>query len=139
MANWFQRLFKRASVSVGYTGAPGFTSHMRHYGTMAGANINIDQALSISVVYACVQRVASTIAQLNKTVMANTALGTLNVDSPVDKLINYAPNDMQTAYDFWETYVADILLYGKAYAVIMRDPRTAAPLRCTACRPTKSR
>jgi len=128
MANWFQRLFKRASVSVGYTGAPGFTNHMRHYGTMAGANINIDQALSISVVYACVQRVASTIAQLNKTVMANTALGTLNVDSPVDKLINYAPNDMQTAYDFWETYVADILLYGKGYAVITRDPRTAAVL-----------
>ena len=128
MANWLQRLFKRASINVGYTGDGNFTNHMRHYGTMAGASINVDQAMRISVVYACVQRVASTIAQLNKTVMSSTVAGTLTVDSPVARLINYAPNDGQTAYDFWETYVTDILLYGKAYAVIVRDPRTTEPL-----------
>jgi HK97 family phage portal protein len=128
MANWFQRLFRRASVNVGYTGDSSFANHMRHYGTFAGASINIDQAMSISVVYACVQRVASTIAQLNKTVMSNTVAGTIQVDSPIAKLINHAPNDGQTAYDFWETYIADILLYGKGYAAIVRDPRTTEVL-----------
>jgi HK97 family phage portal protein len=101
---------------------------MRHYGTFAGASINIDQAMSISVVYACVQRVASTIAQLNKTVMSSTVAGTIQVDSPISNLINHAPNDSQTSYDFWETYIADILLYGKGYAVIVRDPRTTEVL-----------
>ena len=95
---------------------------------MAGASINVDQAMSISVVYACVQRVASTIAQLNKSVMINVGTDTRQLASPIERLINSAPNDGQTAYDFWETYIADIFLYGKAYAVITRDPRTAEPM-----------
>jgi len=125
MANFFQRLFTRAKVGIGYTGDSSFVNHMRHYGTLAGASINVDQAMSISVVYACVQRVASTIAQLNKSVMISVGTDTRQLASPIEKLINYAPNDGQTAYDFWETYIADIFLYGKAYAVITRDPRTA--------------
>ena len=79
MANFFQRLFTRAKVGIGYTGDSSFVNHMRHYGTLAGASINVDQAMSISVVYACVQRVASTIAQLNKTVMISVGTDTRQI------------------------------------------------------------
>ena len=128
MANWFQRVFRRTPVQIAYTGGGGFVSHMRHYGTLAGASINVEQAMSISVVYACIHRIASTIAQLNKTVLRRIDGNTTELDHIVARLINEAPNDMQTAYDFWETYIADIFLYGKGYAVIVRDPRTTEVL-----------
>ena len=124
MATIFDRLFRRNSVKVAYTGGGDFVSHMRHYGSMSGASINVDQAMSVSVVYACIHRIASTIAQIHKSVHRRINDNTERVEHNVSQLINSAPNEMQTAYDFWETYIADIFLYGKAYAVILRDPRT---------------
>ena len=124
MANWFDRVFRRAQVQVAYTGGGGFVSHKRHYGSLSGAGINVEQAMSISTVYACINRIASTIAQLNKGVLSKRGNTTEELDHSVTRLINVAPNDMQTAYDFWETYIADVFLYGKGYAMIHRDPRT---------------
>ena len=124
MANWFDRVFRRAQVQVAYTGGGGFVSHKRHYGSLSGAGINVEQAMSISTVYACINRIASTIAQLNKVVLSKRGNTTEELDHSVTRLINVAPNDMQTAYDFWETYIADVFLYGKGYAMIHRDPRT---------------
>ena len=124
MANWFDRVFRRAQVQVAYTGGGGFVSHKRHYGSLSGAGINVEQAMSISTVYACINRIASTIAQLNKVVLSKRGNTTEELDHSVTRLINVAPNEMQTAYDFWETYIADVFLYGKGYAMIHRDPRT---------------
>ena len=128
MANFFQRLLRRSPVQIAYTGGGGFVSHKRHYGSLSGSSINVEQAMSISTVYACINRIASTIAQLNKVVISKDGKASEQVDHKVSKLINVAPNDLQTAYDFWETYIADVFLYGKGYAMIHRDPRTTEVL-----------
>lgn len=123
MANIFQRLFRAANFQVGYTGSPGFASHLRGISTKAGANMDEEIALGLSVVYACVQRIASTIAQLEVEVMVyNNGSKRRAAGHPAYALIAEEPEPNYTAYDFWETYVANILIYGKAYAIIRRTP-----------------
>jgi HK97 family phage portal protein len=79
--------------------------------------------MGLSTVYACVQRISSTIAQLHLDVMRRTENGVqISVGHTIQDLISVEPEQGFTAYDFWETYVANILIYGKAYAIIERLP-----------------
>lgn len=79
--------------------------------------------MGLSTVYACVQRIASTIAQLHLDVMRRTDQGVqVSINHVLSDLIAVEPEEGYTAYDFWETYVANILIYGKAYAIIKRLP-----------------
>jgi len=128
-SNWFQRLLTRAGFRYGYTGAPGFTSHLRGYGTSAGVNMDVDIALGLSTVYACVHRVASTVAQLHVDVLRRDGENTLRADDhPAYKLISEEPQPGRTAFDFWEIIITHVLLYGKGYAIIHRDGRTTQPV-----------
>ena len=92
--------------------------------TKAGATINETSALAISTVYACVYKIASTIAALGLEVYekdgANVVLANVH---PAYNLVKVKPNEHQTAYEFWETIVASAVIYGVGYAVIKRDQR----------------
>ena len=92
--------------------------------TKAGATINETSALAISTVYACVYKIASTIAALGLEVYekdgANVVLANVH---PAYNLVKVKPNEHQTAYEFWETKVASAVIYGVGYAVIKRDQR----------------
>ena len=127
--NWFQRMLTRAGFRIGYTNAPGFTSHLRGYGTTSGVNMDVDIAMGLSTVYACVHRVASTVAQLHVDVLRrNNGSSERLPDHPIYNLIAVEPQPGRTAYDFWEAIVTHVLLYGKGYAIIHRDARTAQPI-----------
>jgi len=79
----------------------------------SGVNINEQTALSISTVYACVYKIASTVASLGLKIYVKNGR---NVDEanvhPAFALISEQPNDNQTAFEFWEsigwTYRQDI-------------------------------
>ena len=92
--------------------------------TKAGANINESNAMAISTVYACVYKIATTIASLGLDIYERSGkeVHIANVH-PAHELIKIKPNAYQTAFEFWETLTASALVYGMGYAVIERDER----------------
>ena len=92
--------------------------------TKAGSNITESNAMAISTVYACVYKIATTIASLGLDVYERSGneVHIANVH-PAHDLIKIKPNAYQTAFEFWETITASALIYGMGYAVIERDER----------------
>ena len=92
--------------------------------TKAGSNITESNAMAISTVYACVYKIATTIASLGLDVYESSGneVHIANVH-PAHDLIKIKPNAYQTAFEFWETITASALIYGMGYAVIERDER----------------
>ena len=92
--------------------------------TKAGSNITESNAMAISTVYACVYKIATTIASLGLDVFERNGneVNVANVH-PAHDLIKIKPNAYQTAFEFWETITASALIYGMGYAVIERDER----------------
>ena len=92
--------------------------------TKAGSNITESNAMAISTVYACVYKIATTIASLGLDVYESSGneVNIANVH-PAHDLIKIKPNAYQTAFEFWETITASALIYGMGYAVIERDER----------------
>lgn len=90
----------------------------------SGVNINEQTALSISTVYACVYKIASTVASLGLKIYVKNGR---NVDEanmhPAYALISEQPNENQTAFEFWESIVASAVMYGCGFAIIERNPR----------------
>ena len=90
--------------------------------THAGASMNEATALTLSAVYACVYKVASTLASLDLRILQQINGTTQVLDShPVRTLIT-DPTNTGTAFSFWETITASAALYGNGYALILRDP-----------------
>lgn len=90
----------------------------------SGVNVTENSALAISAVYACVHKIASTIASLGLELYVRDGrnVEVANVH-PAYELITSAPNEQQNAFDFWETLLASALMYGCGYAVIQRNAR----------------
>jgi HK97 family phage portal protein len=92
--------------------------------TKAGSNITESNAMALSTVYACVYKIATTIASLGLDVYESSGneVHIANVH-PAHDLIKIKPNEYQTAFEFWETITASALIYGMGYAIIERDER----------------
>lgn len=92
--------------------------------TISGANVNESTALTISTVYACTYKIASTLASLNLDVYERNGR---NIDianvHPAFHVIKYRPNEYQTAFEFWETIISHAVINGCGYALIERDGR----------------
>ena len=112
--------------------------------TKAGSNITESNAMAISTVYACVYKIATTIASLGLDVFERNGneVNVANVH-PAHDLIKIKPNAYQTAFEFWETITASALIYGMGYAVIERDERGFAIAltlcSCFRCRSKRSK
>jgi len=85
--------------------------------------ITHDNALTVSTFWACVRLVSDTIASLPFHVMREQTNGdkVRERDHPVDFVIGHRPNRETTAFDFWQTIVAHVLIWGNAYAEIERN------------------
>lgn len=92
--------------------------------TISGANVNEATALTISTVYACTYKIASTLASLNLDIYERNGrnIDVANVHPAFD-VIKYKPNEYQTAFEFWETIISHAVLNGCGYALIERDDR----------------
>ena len=92
--------------------------------TKAGSHITESNAMALSTVYACVYKIATTIASLGLDVYERSGkeVHIANVH-PAHDLIKIKPNAYQTAFEFWETITASALIYGMGYAIIERDDR----------------
>lgn len=95
------------------------TNYVRLYGE--GYKWGSD-ALEVAAVYACVSKIADTIASLEASVVRIDGDGSRKVidTHPVHRLISRNPNEYINAYDFWQLIVSDALLHGCGYAFIDR-------------------
>ena len=118
LTDWFSKRFK-SNVSVGspISGSQVFT------GTFAdtGQNITPQAALSCGTVHSCVQAIATEIAKLPWSVMAQEN-GRRQIASkhPVHKLISRAPNEECAALVWREMMLMSACLTGNGYSLIER-------------------
>jgi len=123
--NIFQRLFGReeerktniptfAGASTGWLGA----IHAQRNVLVQGSD-----SLQLSAVYACVSKIADTIASMGVGVERKGVDGAAEpvANHPSSYLLGVQPNRHMGAYEFWQMVVSDALLYGQGHALIMPD------------------
>ena len=92
--------------------------------TPAGKTVTEQNAMRTTAVYACVRILAESVAALPLHVFATEVDKTKKCQShPLYTLLHDAPNPEMTSFVFRETLMAHLLLWGNAYAQIIRNGR----------------
>lgn len=92
--------------------------------TTSGKSVNEITAMQTSAVYACVRVLAETIASLPLHIYRYEGRSKVRVyDHPLYHLLHDEPNPEMTSFVFRETLMTHLLLYGNAYAQVIRDGR----------------
>jgi HK97 family phage portal protein len=95
-----------------------------HYESKTGLDIDPDNSLICSAVWACVKVISEDLASLPLHLYRRTEEGKERAtDNPLYRLLHDAPNPEMTAMSFREALQAHVLLWGNAYAEIQRDLR----------------
>jgi len=94
-------------------------------GTSSGKAVNERTAMQASAVYACVRILAESVAGLPLHVFERTADGSKSVkpEHPLFHLLHDESNHEMTSFVFREALMSHLLLWGNAYAQIIRDGR----------------
>ena len=121
MANPFARLFRsRDKPQDAVSSAASF-----FMGTsIAGKAVNERSAMQMTIVFACVRVIAETLAALPLHVYQETDTGRDRAKNhPLYRLLHDEPNAEMTSFVFRETMMTHLLLWGNAYAQIIRNGR----------------
>lgn len=112
---------------------PEITDNVRDSGQMfvfgradSGERVDEKSAMQISTVYACVRLLAESIAGLPLHLYrytGNNGEKEKAIDHPLYKVLYRQPNPEMTSFSFRETLMTSLLLWGNAYAQIIRDGR----------------
>ena len=94
-------------------------------GTTAGKPVNEHTAMQMTAVYSCVRILSETLAGLPLHVYRYNDSGgkEKNLNHPLYKLLHDEPNPEMTSFAFRETLMSHLLLWGNAYAQIIRNAR----------------
>ena len=91
-------------------------------GSSSGRRVNERSAMQMTAVYSCVRILSEAIASLPLHVYEITDEGTEKaVDHPLYKVLHDEPNIEMTSFVFRETLMTHLLLWGNAYAQIIRN------------------
>ncbi len=92
-------------------------------GSSSGKNVNERSAMQMTAVYACVRILSEAIAGLPLHLYRYTDSGSKDkaVDNPLYFLLHDEPNPEMTSFVFRETLMTHLLLWGNAYAQIIRN------------------
>lgn len=109
---------------------PEIRDNVRDSGTLfvfgkADSGVNVDEksAMQIATVYACVRLLAESVAQLPLHLyrMEGEDGKVKAREHPLYKILYREPNPEMTSFSFWEAEMTHLLLWGNAYAQIVRD------------------
>ena len=92
--------------------------------THSGERVDERTAMQIVTVYACVRLLSNTIAGLPLHLYRMTGKGEdkeLATDHPLYNILYRLPNPEMSSFSFWEALMCHLLLWGNAYAQIVRD------------------
>ena len=92
-------------------------------GSTSGKNVNERSAMQMTAVYACVRILSEAVAGLPLHLYRYTDDGGKEkaTDHPLYRLLHDEPNPEMTSFVFRETLMTHLLLYGNAYAQIIRN------------------
>ena len=114
---FFSRIFKSRDKPQNYLGGLSFLFGA----TTAGQTVNESTSMQVTAVYACVRVLAEAIAGLPVYIYRHTDKGRERVtDHPLYRLLHDEPNPDMTSFVFRETMMSHLLLWGNAYAQILR-------------------
>lgn len=88
-------------------------------------NVTEHTGLAVASVYACVYKIATTIASLRLQVVRRDGRNRTIETGPLSTLIGREPNADCHAFEFWEGITAHAVMYGNGYAFIERNERGA--------------
>ena len=113
-------LFKKRKAANSLNGS-GYRFMMG--GSTSGKHVNERSAMQMTAVYACVRILSESIASLPVHLYCNEAEGskTRAVKHPLYRILHDEPNPEMTSFVFRETLMTHLLLWGNAYAQIIRN------------------
>ena len=118
----FTGLFRSRDKPQNSYDSPSYTYFFGR--THAGKRVTDRTALQHTVVYACVRVLSEAIASLPLHVYKYTDKGKERVQQhPLFYLLHDEPNPEMTSFVFRETLMSHLLIYGNAYAQIIRNGR----------------
>lgn len=90
----------------------------------SGEQVNEKTAMQIVTVYACVRLLSEAVASLPLHLFQFSDEGKVRAtDHPLYKILYREPNQEMTSFTFRETLMTSLLLWGNAYAQVIRDGR----------------
>lgn len=126
----FERLrnFFTRAADIAYTG--GNWLSLRSTAARTGNYVDAQTALSVSTVYACVYKIASTLGTLELKTLRKEGTGSKPAtELGIYNLLSQQPDEGVTASFFFEQLIANMLMYGKGYALIIRNVNSGLPER----------
>lgn len=92
-------------------------------GSASGKNVNERSAMQMTAVYACVRVLSEAVAGLPLHLYRYTDKGSKEkaIDQPLYFVLHDEPNPEMTSFAFRETLMTHLLLWGNAYAQIIRN------------------
>ena len=132
--SFFSRLRKPRDATVVTTAAmPDIRDDIRSSGTLfvfgksdAGERVDERTSMQIATVYACVRLLSESVAQLPLHLYRYTDNESSKEkvrDHPLYRILNRSPNPEMSRFSFIEVMMTHLLLWGNAYAQIVRDGR----------------
>ena len=100
-----------------------FLSSANLYGNNSGVGVSEKSSIGLTAVWASVRLLSETIASLplNLYRMDNKGSKFIDFKSPLNTLMSTSPSPNYTTYNFIETMMSNLLLWGNAYAFIKRN------------------
>lgn len=89
----------------------------------SGKCVNVNNAMKLSTVWACVRLISTSVAGLPFSVYRRMPNGSREIANSLNlyDVIHNSPNEDMTAFQFWQAVVASMLLWGNAYCEITRS------------------
>ena len=114
-------LFRSRDKPQNSTGGSGYSFFFG--GTTSGKRVNEMSAMQMTAVYSCVRILAEAIAGLPLHLYRYTDNGSKEkaIEHPLYRLLHDEPNPEMTSFIFRETLMTHLLLWGNAYAQIVRN------------------
>ena len=117
----FSSIFKSRDKPQNRTVGSAYTFYMG--GSTAGKAVNERSAMQMTAVYSCVRILAEAVAGLPLHLYRYTPTGGKEkaIDHPLYLLLHDEPNPEMSSFVFRETLMTHLLLWGNAYAQIIRN------------------
>ncbi|MGA4442601.1 MULTISPECIES: phage portal protein [Ectopseudomonas] len=89
----------------------------------SGKTVTVDNAMRLSTVWACVRIISMSVAGLPLNIYRRKPDGSRETarDFSLYDVVHTSPNEDTTAFHFWQSVVASMLLWGNAYCEIHRS------------------
>ena len=119
--NIFKRLFHSRDKPKNYLPSSSYSAFFGS--TSSGKNVNERTAMRVTAVYSCVRILSEAIASLPLHLYKQIDKGGKEkaIEHPLYKLLHDEPNPEMTSFVFRETLMSHLLLWGNAYAQIIRN------------------